>query len=361
MNLQGVTYLIKEQPKYSAAYNRVRMLCEGLNNNGASAKILFIPQVGSNKVVFLIRYFILLFRCFILFSFSCQSKAVILYGEDLVIKYLVRYPRRCLFLVERTEYSTYLYNSSLPQEHIMSIKQFEYNLKFVDGMIVCSYALEKYYKQFCEKPICRVPLVYEEGFIRMNNDSIDNHTIVYCGDMGGGKDGVDILINAYSVFCQAHPDYKLILIGGSSSPSVMESLEQLIKELNIEDKVIFTGWINRNDMPSYLENASLLVLARPANKQAEGGIPSKLAEYLSTGRPVLTTSVGDLPLFFNHSKELFFAEPGSVKDFSQKMISIIDDYENARKVGYNGANSVRRFDKNIQSKEVISFIKMLSE
>lgn len=353
--MREVTYLIKEQPKNAAAYNRVRMLVEGLNNNGVIANIFFIPKINNSIIMYHIRYIFLLIRCFFALCFSSREKALILYGEDSLLKYLVKIHRRGLLLVERTEYSTYLYDNSLTSEHIFSIKKFEDSLGLVDGMIVCSYALRDYYSQFCNKPISIIPLVYEEGFIK-HKEKNDNHTIVYCGDMGGGKDGVDILIRSFALFNKSIPGYKLFLIGGASNQSFVDNLKALSQELGINDSVVFTGWVDRKDLPDYLEESSLLVLARPANKQAEGGIPSKLAEYLSTGRPVLVTNVGELHKYFTHSVDIFFATPGSIEDFSEKMISVFTHYDKSCIVGKKGQEAVRQFEKNQQSSVLIDYL-----
>lgn len=358
MSLKRVIYLIKEQSTNSAAYNRVRMLSSGLKSNGILAHIVLIPKYEDNKVRYYYRYFLLLVRCLWLFLVSSKETAFILYGEDTIIKYLKLFPRRGLLISERTEYSTYLYDDSLEYAHIASIKEFEECLKFVDGMIVCSWALVNYYHAYCDKPFCLIPLVYENGFIKRSTKK-DNHTIVYCGDMGGGKDGVDILIRAFAIFCEEIDDYKLILIGGAKEHKVMSDLKRMTEDLGISDKVFYTGWINRNELPPYLENASLLVLSRPANKQAEGGIPSKLAEYLSTGRPVLTTRVGDLSLYFKHHQNIFFAEPGSVEDFSKNMKEIIINYARSCAIGTKGYDTVKQFDSKAQSKRIITYLNTL--
>lgn len=358
MSLKRVTYLIKEQSRNAAAYNRVRMLVKGLNSNGIRTSVVFIPKYEESLVLYYCRYVLLLVRCFCMLLVSSKESVFILYGEDMILKYLLMFPRRGLLISERNEYSTYLYDNSLSPEHIASIKKFENCLKSVDGMIVCSESLNKYYHTFCEKPFCIIPLVYEEGFIKRSTQK-DNQTIVYCGDMGGGKDGVDILIKSYSLLCQEISDYRLILIGGARDSQVIANLKRMTEDLGISDKVFFTGWVGRNELPSYLENASLLVLSRPANKQAEGGIPSKLAEYLSTGRPVLTTKVGDLPLYFKHCRDIFFAEPGSVEDFSDKMKEIICNYTSSCAIGSRGYYAVKQFEGKVQSQKIITYLNTL--
>ena len=355
MTINKITYLIAEQPSYAAAYNRVRMLSEGLISNGIPTNIVLIPKTNAIDFYYYLKYCLFLFHCFIRLLFSTKKQVFILYGESSILKYLVRFPHKALLLSERTEYSTYLYKENISNSHIASIKEFENSLKYVDGMIVCSDALDLYYHNFTSKPFCIVPLVYEQNFIKQCNNK-DNHTIVYCGDMGGGKDGVEILIRAFAIVSKSFTDYKLILIGGSEDKYVIEQLNRITLELGISEKTKFTGWVKREELPSYLENASLLALARPANKQAEGGIPSKLAEYLSTGRPVLTTRVGDLPKYFEDSENLFFASPGSVQDFALQMCRILNNYESSLDVGRKGAEAVKQFDKVLQASNIITYL-----
>ena len=93
----------------------------------------------------------------------------------------------------------------------------------------------------------------------------------------------------------------------------------MLKRLHIENKVIITGSVKRNEIPALLCNSDILALARPDNKQAEGGFPTKLGEYLATGNLVVVTNVGEIGLFLEDRKNAFISEPGSPEKFSEKL------------------------------------------
>ena len=64
-------------------------------------------------------------------------------------------------------------------------------------------------------------------------------------------------------------------------------------------------------MPKYLCNAKLLALARPDSIQAQGGFPTKLGEYLATGRPVVVTKVGEIPDYLEDGVNAFLSDINS--------------------------------------------------
>ena len=63
----------------------------------------------------------------------------------------------------------------------------------------------------------------------------------------------------------------------------------------------------------------ILALARPNNKQAEGGFPTKLGEYLATGVQVVVTRVGEICLFLKNEINAFISEPDSAEKFAEKL------------------------------------------
>jgi len=85
-----------------------------------------------------------------------------------------------------------------------------------------------------------------------------------------------------------------------------------------------------------LSKAVMLALARPENKQAEGGFPTKLGEYLATGKPVVVTNVGEISVFLKNNVNAFIARPGDAKDFADKMKLVLEDYPQALNVGQAG-------------------------
>ena len=110
-------------------------------------------------------------------------------------------------------------------------------------------------------------------------------------------------------------------------------------------------------IPDFLQKSAVLVLARPDNIQAKGGFPTKLGEYLATGRPVLVTTVSDIPIYIKHKQNGFLARPGSAVDFAEKLEDILSDYDMAERVGVEGKKLANTHFNNIyQAKRIIEFI-----
>lgn len=340
-----------------AAYNRVAMMCEGLRNQGVDCRLLLsksypLANPLFSKVWTLINLFLLAGR---MMSLSAGD-VFIVYGENILLKYLLKFPRRAKLWVERNEYPTYLIRDNLSGRQIAAAKQFEKLLSACDGMIVCSGYLKNYYSQYTSAPITIVPLVVDTRKFTVAEYPPGKY-IAYCGDFGGNKDGLPLLLEAFARVSVRWPEYKLYLIGDTQEDDTLSVLNGEAKRLGISQQVVFTGRVPHDRMPALLGKAALLVLARPANKQAEGGIPSKLAEYMATGRPVLVTRVGELKKYFTDQENIFFAEPGSPEDFAAGIEFIFSHYEQAARTGRNGAKCIEQFSFNTQSSMLIKFIR----
>lgn len=101
----------------------------------------------------------------------------------------------------------------------------------------------------------------------------------------------------------------------------------------------------------------MLALARPTSIIADAGFPSKLTEYLSTGKPVLVTQVGDIPIYLKDNENAFLSEPDSAEAFADKLRYILNNYEYALKVGIEGKRLTETiFNYNFQAVRMLEFI-----
>ena len=230
-------------------------------------------------------------------------------------------------------------------------------IKRLNGIYVISQFLKDYFSKFYQpEKICVVNMTVDITRFNMELASpFYFKYIAYCGTMHGNKDGLEYLINSYSQIVEK-TDLKMVLIGDNSDKRT-NNLKALIKEKKIEDKIVFTGSIISSDIPQYLLNADILVLSRPSNKQAKGGFPSKLGEYLITGKPVIVTSVGEIPLFLKDGENSFLVEPYNVDTFSKKIIYVINNYQEALAVGKEGKKvALTHFNYKTESNKLYIFL-----
>lgn len=179
--------------------------------------------------------------------------------------------------------------------------------------------------------------------------------IAYVGALNNKKDGLDILIESFSRIAEVHDDLTLYLIGGYQ-PDV-DVQKELIEKYSLSDRVVYLGEKGRDEIPSILMGADLLVLPRPDSRQAQGGFPTKLGEYLATGNPVCATRVGELSDYLTDNKNIFFADPGDPVSFADSMTKALGNAEQAKAVGLNGRKvAEKHFNMDVQAEKLYDFL-----
>lgn len=350
-----IYYILQCSNKYSgtASYNRVRLFNEALNHLGVNNKVnLLILDSKAFLIVKIFRY-IKCFLQFLMIIIKCGKKDfIIVYGLN---SFCCLYPlikRRTNFIIERTEYPAILTINSISKNlkrlSLMNLKYYHY----ADLFITCSSYLEKYYKSFVENIFISPLIVKVDEYNKANGFKITKYPyIAYCGNLDNNKDGVPILIKSFAIFHKYYPEVRLVIIGSGGEQSLKE-LETIIMENQINGFVIFTGGIPHEEVSCILTNASMLTLARPNNKQAEGGIPSKVGEYLASGVPCVITRTGDLPRYLHDGVDCYLCEPDSVEVFANKMIQCYN--EDPTSVVIEAKRTVMQFNYIEQAKRLLN-------
>jgi glycosyltransferase involved in cell wall biosynthesis len=239
----------------------------------------------------------------------------------------------------------------------MLLKYYIYIMKNLSGIYVISTYLMTYFSQYIDlnKIIIINMTVDHDRFIGKWPSPFSFKYIVYCGTMYGNKDGIHDLIDAYDRI-KYKTDLKLVLIGDTLDKRSIY-IKDLIREKNLEDRIVLTGSVESVEIPRYLKNAEILVLSRPDNLQAKSGFPTKLGEYLMTEKPIIITSVGDIPNFIKEGKNGFLVNPGNSELFAQKILYVSNNYKMAIEVARGGKETaLNSFNYIIESAKLISFM-----
>lgn len=280
-----------------------------------------------------------------------------------------KYPKAIIF----TEMSEFLdihkYNKgNFLQRWQGDIKQKRFEQKVfhqLDGFALMTNTLMKHYHAFPEpRPrMLHLPMTVDLNRFAGNHAKLPEFIgpyIAFVGVMNDAKDGVSILIHAFEKIKNKFPELKLYLVGAWNYDTPIHL--KLIQDYELTQRVFWMKEYARDQIPQILCNADLLVLPRPDSKQAQGGFPTKLGEYLATGKPVCATTVGEIPNYLSDNESVFFAAPGSIDSFAEAMERALSNPENAQRVGLNGnAVAQKEFNKDIQSEKLHQFLLELQQ
>lgn len=281
---------------------------------------------------------------------------VYIYSNGYVLSRLVRRQDINLFL-EKTENPLVSNPGHWPYK--IPIKRYLTLCNQIKGLFVISKPLKVYFSEngVAEEKIHIVNMTVDASRFEGIEKSVGQKYIAYCGTATNNKDGVDKLIQSFSVISPNHPDLFLYIIGKAPDMNRPGNNAQLAEELGIKDKVVFTGIIPYSEIPQMLTDAVMLALNRPDNLQAKCGFPTKLGEYLLTGNPVVVTSVGDIPLFLKDRISGMVASPNSNEDFANKMEWLLNHPKEAAAIGQKGRKvALVCFNNRIEAKKILDVI-----
>lgn len=234
--------------------------------------------------------------------------------------------------------------------------------RYYSGILVMTQPLRDFYlaKGIPDGEILVVPQTVDlDRFenIYLNTKKVEYEYIAYVGTLSQQKDGVLTLINSFSIVTKKFPETHLIIAGDGTLQEKWE-LSLLINQLHLNEKVHFIGRISSEDIPAFFNGAKVLASCRPQSLQSDFGFPTKVVEYLASGKPTATTATGELAFYLIDRVNAFVANMAEPNIFGSKILEVLENYDFAMEVAENGKELVReKFSPIKQTKMIIDFYK----
>lgn len=168
-----------------------------------------------------------------------------------------------------------------------------------------------------------------------------------------GLKGHEDLIDAMSIVIKQRKDVVCVIVGGAWGDSE-EYYNQVIEygKKKLGDKVQFLG--TRQDVPSLYPDFNIAV--HPSLSENLGGA----AESLLMGIPTIATNIGGFPDIVIENKTGWLVPPSDPSSLAQKIVSVLDHPDNAKKVADFGKHEMlRELDVNNTATQVCDFYKYI--
>lgn len=346
----SIVYFIDlpNRKKDTASYNRFLHITEMTSNNFETMIIKAEDTFGILQRFRLIRgIFIrinLLKAVFKIIKIDKHNKNSLLYifGIDplLSLLYVIFLkPNKIKILCERNEYPVAISNNNRVKILLNKLFIYPWYFKLYDGMTVISDPLKSFYGNYCRKDaVIRVlPMCVDfRRFTDFNKPEFKQKYLFYIGSLNNEKDGIDFLIKAFISLSTSYPHIDLVIAGFTKSGVKEQEIIKIAKENNLSERVKLLRKLNRNEVPKWLMNAQINILARPNSRQAQGGFPTKLGEYLAAGKPIIVTKVGDIPKYLNEDEVFYISSENIYEELKDKIIKVLENSLLAKKIAEKG-------------------------
>ena len=264
-------------------------------------------------------------------------------------------------IIENNEHPLRYYQTGFIKKVIGKLK-LGIELKSFDGILLITQHLIDFYrsKLISEKKLLWVPSTVDPTrFTKEKTKNIDYKYIGYFGSINFDRDNVDMLINSFSMIHEKYNHIHLVL-GGMYADVEKKLLFDLIESLKIESKVHLLKYLSREEIIQYMIDSYIIVMVRSNDIHTDASFPSKLTEFLATGIPVISVSVGEIPKYIEDGKNGFLIKPGDTIGLSEKLEFVLTHYQFASEVAQKGkelTDSV--FNYGYQAKRIIEFIRSI--
>jgi glycosyltransferase involved in cell wall biosynthesis len=163
----------------------------------------------------------------------------------------------------------------------------------------------------------------------------DGNDVFYAG-AAGYVDEIEFVLDAVDLARAEFPDVRIRFSGWAISEIPRPILQDRLRACVASGSAIVEGALSRERLlESYRESVALL-LPMKNEPRSLARCPTKLGEYLASGRPVVATGMGELDALLSDGENAFLAEPGSVRSFADAVLAVLRDPEHAEAVGRGG-------------------------
>lgn len=227
----------------------------------------------------------------------------------------------------------------------------------MDGILPISHFLLDKNKHF-NKPMHITPVLSEYQEADLDSLNCASTHFAYCAGAAYFR-VIRMMMDAYKLFVDKGGSQNMVLVISGRDEDI-DKAKQYVNGLGLGDRVAFKTQIPYEELMSIYRNAlGLLIPLDPNSVQDQARFSQKIAEYVSTCRPIITCNVGEIPYYFKDKQDAVIAEY-DVESFSDALMYLAHNVDKASEIGRGGyAVGKNCFDYQKNGKELFSFFEKL--
>ncbi|UCC40941.1 MAG: glycosyltransferase family 4 protein, partial [Candidatus Aminicenantes bacterium] len=166
----------------------------------------------------------------------------------------------------------------------------------------------------------------------VNRYQLQGKKVIFTVSRLAPNKGFDTALKALPVVLRRMPG--VVYVIGGEGPCGME-LKALAKSLNLQDRVIFVGFIPDDDLPRYYELCDVFLLLTREIKEKGNveGFGMVFIEANACGKAVVGGKAGGTPEAIVDGKTEFLVDPLNLSEISEKLIQLLANEDLAKRLG----------------------------
>jgi len=183
--------------------------------------------------------------------------------------------------------------------------------------------------------IVEIPIVVDTGEQTIAPHPDHSQLFVYSASNAYMCDLAFVLMSMRRVW-ERFPEAELMVTGMRPQGVAVVVDGEHVRHAVDDGRLRICGYLERPALLAAYQNAAALLIPLHDDLRSRARFPSKVGEYLASGRPVVTTRVGEVERFLRDGDTAYIAAPDDVAAFSDKMTEVLEDAQRATAVGAAG-------------------------
>jgi colanic acid biosynthesis glycosyl transferase WcaI len=174
--------------------------------------------------------------------------------------------------------------------------------------------------------------------IKSSTKSDGQFTVMYSGVLGLGYDFDVVLVAA-----QLLAEYKDVVFVIRGVGEKAAELKEAISDRGLVNVVLDTRFLPKDELDALLDSADAFVLPMAGMNFVEQGLPTKVFEYQSYGKPVLCVSGGEPARYVESTNSGLIVKPNDASGFAEAVIRLYKDEKFGAELGMKGKEYVSTY------------------
>ena len=223
------------------------------------------------------------------------------------------------------------------------------------NLIVNSNILKEYYEKYSNNVnLVKTTTLSNADFYKRDDTCLnDKIELLYTGRIDIAK-GLVELVKSVSILVSEGINVNLNIVGWEEGEIeiVKNKLVKIAKTLEIDDRIYFHGKKTIGNELNQIYRKSDIYLI-PSYSE---GFPRTIWESMANSLPVIASSVGSIPNFLTHEKNVFLIKPRDIDEIVVAVKTLIYNKNLRKKIIREGLIISRENTLEIQSKKLISLL-----
>jgi glycosyltransferase involved in cell wall biosynthesis len=215
------------------------------------------------------------------------------------------------------------------------------------GAVVISHFLEEWVQAEAHRLGKTVATLYIPILVDVNEKNPSeysngsNPVVMFAGSPGYNQT-IGFILDAMPTVWAEIPQCQLVISGFKSRDPGGNRLIQAIQAKPWSNRVELIGYVSREELLNRYAQASALLIPLFDDIRSRARFPTKIGEYLASGRPIITTSVGEISHYFLDGQNAFICAPGDPQVYGKKIVDALRNPIKATQIGHAGRETAEK-------------------